>query len=139
MVFKDGVNMSYRIFVSKWVPLYVMAVLLLAALPFVGQTPTAATKKATVTKGYTAPRTPDGKPHMQGVWNSATLTPLTRPKEFANKEFFTPEERPHLRSQNCKVSTLTAATEALLPTLAALTTNSGGTGVRSARNCARHL
>ena len=84
--------MSYRIFVSKWVPLYVMAVLLLAALPFVGQTPTAATKKATVTKGYTAPRTPDGKPDLQGVWNSATLTPLTRPKEFANKEFFTPEE-----------------------------------------------
>jgi hypothetical protein len=87
-----GVNMSHRIFIFKWVPLYVMAVLLLAALPFVGQTPTPAAKKATVTKGYTAPRTPDGKPDLQGVWNSATLTPLTRPKEFANKEFFTPEE-----------------------------------------------
>ena len=35
-----GVNMSYRIFVSKWVPMYVIAVLLLAALPFVAQTPT---------------------------------------------------------------------------------------------------
>ena len=74
--------MSYRIFISKWVPLYVIAVLLLAAVPFVGQTPAPAAKKATVTKSYTAPRTPDGKPDLQGVWNSATLTPLTRPKEW---------------------------------------------------------
>ena len=43
-------------------------------------------------KTYTPPRTPDGKPDLQGVWNSATLTPFERPKEFAAKEFFTPEE-----------------------------------------------
>jgi hypothetical protein len=38
------------------------------------------------------PRTPDGKPDLQGVWNYATVTPLERPKELANKEFLTPEE-----------------------------------------------
>lgn len=39
-----------------------------------------------------APRTPDGKPDLQGVWNYATVTPLERPKDLGNKELFTPEE-----------------------------------------------
>ena len=34
------------------------------------------------------PRTPDGKPDLQGVWTSATLTPLERPADLANKPFF---------------------------------------------------
>src|SRR5262249_55327521 len=43
-------------------------------------------------KNWTVPRTPDGKPDFQGIWNSATLTPFERPKEYADKEFFTPQE-----------------------------------------------
>ena len=31
------------------------------------------------------PRTPDGRPDLQGVWNFSTLTPLERPDEFAGK------------------------------------------------------
>ena len=50
----------------------------------------------TVTGGqnskWTAPRTPDGHPDMQGVWSFATLTPLERPAEFAGKEFLTEQE-----------------------------------------------
>jgi hypothetical protein len=38
------------------------------------------------------PRTPWGDPDLQGRWSNATLTPLQRPAELANKEFFTPEE-----------------------------------------------
>src|SRR5262245_29802681 len=38
------------------------------------------------------PRTPDGKPDLQGTWSFATLTPLQRPKEFGNKAVLTPEE-----------------------------------------------
>ena len=38
------------------------------------------------------PRTADGHPDLQGVWTSATLTPLERPPEFANKPVLTPEE-----------------------------------------------
>src|SRR5947207_8888890 len=37
-------------------------------------------------------RTPDGQPDFQGVWATATLTPLERPAEFAGKEFLTEQE-----------------------------------------------
>jgi hypothetical protein len=42
--------------------------------------------------GWKAPRTPDGKPDLQGVWSFATLTPLERPKELADKAVLTAEE-----------------------------------------------
>jgi hypothetical protein len=38
------------------------------------------------------PRTPDGKPDMQGYWTNQTFTPLERPAELKGKEFFTTEE-----------------------------------------------
>jgi hypothetical protein len=37
-------------------------------------------------------RTPDGKPDLQGTWSFATITPMERPQNLANKEYFTPEE-----------------------------------------------
>jgi len=37
-------------------------------------------------------RTPDGQPDLEGVWDAASLTPLERPAELGNKEFYTPEE-----------------------------------------------
>jgi hypothetical protein len=49
-------------------------------------------KNASTGTSRTTPRTPDGTPDLQGVWNSSTLTPLERPKEFGGKEFFTPQE-----------------------------------------------
>jgi hypothetical protein len=39
-----------------------------------------------------APRTPWGDPDLQGKWSNATLTPLQRPAELRDKEFFTEEE-----------------------------------------------
>ncbi len=36
--------------------------------------------------------TPWGDPDLQGVWTSATRTPLERPAEFGNREFLTDEE-----------------------------------------------
>ncbi len=39
-----------------------------------------------------AARTPDGHPNLQGVWQTNTYTPLERPKEFADREFFTEAE-----------------------------------------------
>ena len=32
----------------------------------------------------TVPRTPDGKPDLQGIWSNATITPLERPQNITN-------------------------------------------------------
>ena len=44
------------------------------------------------TGDWTVPRTPWGEPDLQGIWSNATTTPLQRPRELAEKEFFTDEE-----------------------------------------------
>jgi hypothetical protein len=41
---------------------------------------------------WTVPRTPDGKPDLQGIWSNATQTPLERPEEFGDKRFLTEQE-----------------------------------------------
>jgi hypothetical protein len=41
---------------------------------------------------YIAPRTPDGKPDLQGIWDFRTITPLERPRRFADREFLTDAE-----------------------------------------------
>jgi hypothetical protein len=43
-------------------------------------------------KPAAAGRTAWGHPDLQGVWSSATVTPMERPKEFADKPVLTPEE-----------------------------------------------
>lgn len=48
---------------------------------------------AVAQKHWTAPRTPDGQPDLQGVWTNGTITPLERPPELAGKAFFSsPQE-----------------------------------------------
>jgi hypothetical protein len=47
---------------------------------------------ATAARPWSAPRTVDGQPDLQGVWDFRTATPLQRPREFAGKEFFTAAE-----------------------------------------------
>jgi hypothetical protein len=44
------------------------------------------------TRTYTAAKTADGKPDLQGVWTNVTVTPLERPQNLADKAFFTPAE-----------------------------------------------
>ena len=43
-------------------------------------------------KTWSPPRTADGHPDFQGIWDFRTATPLERPREFAGREFFTSEE-----------------------------------------------
>jgi hypothetical protein len=58
-----------------------------------GQPPQTAAKARGKTAAKTrTPRTPDGRPDLQGVWNFSTLTPMERPSELAGKAFLTAEE-----------------------------------------------
>ena len=51
-----------------------------------GQAPASAKPKTAV------PRTADGHPDLQGVWDFRNVIPLERPSEFAGKEFLTDKE-----------------------------------------------
>jgi hypothetical protein len=51
---------------------------------------------------WTAPRTSEGRPNLQGVWNFSTLTPLERPDELAGKAFLTEEEAGEYIQQRIK-------------------------------------
>lgn len=47
---------------------------------------------APASAAWKMPRTPDGKPELQGIWTNATLTPLERPAMFAGKVTLTEAE-----------------------------------------------
>jgi len=47
---------------------------------------------AQTSKPWTPPRNANGQPDLEGIWNTATLTPLQRPAEFAGKPFLTEAE-----------------------------------------------
>jgi hypothetical protein len=61
--------------------LVALALAVLAAQPMAGQG-----------KPRTLPRTSDGHPDLQGIWDYRSATPLERPARFAGKEFMTAEE-----------------------------------------------
>ena len=43
-------------------------------------------------EGWDVPRTADGQPDLQGIWDFRTITPMERPSELAGKEILTREE-----------------------------------------------
>ena len=86
--------MRNRFFTGMGVPALLIAAASLAPAPANGQAQTAAAKPKTPTsaKTWTPPRTVDGRPDLQGIWNYSTLTPLERPRDLAGKESFTEKE-----------------------------------------------
>jgi len=72
----------------------ILAILL--ALPLAAQT------KTQTVRTWTAPRTPDGQPDLQGVWSNPTITPFERPAEFAGKATLTEKEAAELEARAAK-------------------------------------
>jgi hypothetical protein len=65
------------------------ALMAMYAAVAVGQTTVAKPAKSTTpAKKWTVPRTPDGRPDLQGVWTNSTLTPMERPADLAGKDHF---------------------------------------------------
>jgi hypothetical protein len=83
-----------------------IGVVLLAASPLMAQ-PAARMKPTPAVSGSAAkpwspPRTPDGRPDLQGTWDFRTLTPLERPDDLAGKEVLTAEEAVQLEDRAVK-------------------------------------
>ncbi len=70
----------------------VAAIVFLAPAPAAAQTSSTGLLTKEGTRTYTPPRTPDGKPDLQGIYSNASVVPLERPKDLGSKEFFTKEE-----------------------------------------------
>jgi hypothetical protein len=83
--------MSKRVLASVGLTAAVLSIALLRLMsnPVAGQTPTSTTASD-------SPKTPWGEPDLQGIWTNDYETPLQRPARYANKEFFTDEERAEL-------------------------------------------
>ena len=63
-----------------------MCAVLTGAAPAVGQT------GSVDSAGWTVPRTPDGRPDLQGVWANNAATPLERPETLADRGELSDEE-----------------------------------------------
>jgi hypothetical protein len=70
-----------------------IAVILIPPVVLAGQTSGRdARSKPAAAKSWTAPRTVDGQPDLQGFWLVNTATPLERPKALEGRPFLTDEE-----------------------------------------------
>ena len=81
-----------------------MAIATLTAITLEGQAPAANTRTSAAATTWTPPRTPDGRPDLQGNWSNNSVTPLERPKPWAGKQFLTDAELAELQRLTAEVT-----------------------------------
>src|SRR5262245_30580611 len=91
--------MSCRQITSAGAGAVVLAVVF-ATVPAAGQAPAGARTPAAGAKASAVPRTPDGKPDLQGVWDFRTITPMQRPTDLADKPVLTAQEAIEYEKKN---------------------------------------
>ena len=99
---------SNRRAVFAWV------LVLLAALPVRGGQ--AAGVRTETRPGRQVPRTPDGHPDLQGVWDFRTATPLERPRELQSQEFLDDRDRAAVERRAAERLRVQSADDPLLNT-----------------------
>ena len=93
--------MSLRFFRSLTALALAAAMASLMATTVEGQAP--ANAKSAASK-WTAPRTPDGRPDLQGNWANNSVTPLERPKTWAGKQVLSDAELEQLKRLTAEVT-----------------------------------
>jgi hypothetical protein len=83
--------MRHRALTSFGVLVAAIALIPLATRSVAGQAQASSAKPAAAARKWTASRTPDGQPDLQGYWTNSTYIPLERPNNVT-KEFYTEEE-----------------------------------------------
>ena len=85
--------MDLRILSSRCALVAAIVAVSLASIHLGAQSSTSAPKPAAKpAKAGTMSHTPDGQPDLTGNWTNATYTPLERPANLGNKEFYTKDE-----------------------------------------------
>jgi len=85
-------------------PLAGLAVLVAAPAAQSQRVPLRAGAPHSASASSAVPRTPDGRPDLQGIWDFAQLTPLERPGDFAGKQSLTDDEAEEFAQRRIETS-----------------------------------
>jgi hypothetical protein len=79
--------MRHRVVVLPPLPWLVVAMVSAVPVYAGGQAPNGRAVAKPPAKRWVMPRTPDGQPDLEGIWDFRSATPLERPREFEGQEF----------------------------------------------------
>jgi hypothetical protein len=80
----------------------VACVLAISAFAWAATTSAQAPPQTRADRALAVPRTPDGRPDLQGIWTNATLTPLERPRGLGERRYLSEAEATAIEEQAAK-------------------------------------